>query len=331
MHERFRELAEGVFLVGCGGWGGQAEHFSRFGDCNVYLIDGGGELALVDTGDGPTNEAILENVAAAGFEPARITAILLTHAHSDHAAAAGWMREQTGARIFAGPLAARALAEADRNITGPLEPFALFTPHPVKPDAIVVAVEQAYRKRIAAKASVGRGREENVAFNRRFRMRNGLTWTHPNGFRAYKNPDILEVAGPIDPEVGVIGVWDERDHFLGCVVNFASHCTNGVPGPSADYVYFLEKTIRSVMGEEAVVVFLNGACGDITQVNNLSPDNTEFGVRSARFVGTSIAAEALKVLTKAEPGHLLPLKARIKNLTIPRRRPSPEPTRAWRA
>ena len=190
-------------------------------------------------------------------------------------------------------------------------------------DAIVVAVEQAYKKRIAAKASVGRGREENVAFNRRFRMRNGLTWTHPNGFRAYKNRDILEVAGPIDPEVGVIGVWDEQDCFLGCVVHFACHCTNGVPGLSADYVYFLEKTIRSVMGKEAVVVFLNGACGDVTQVNNLSPDNTEFGVRSARFVGTSIAAEALKVLTKAEPGHLLPLKARIKNLTIPRRRPSP--------
>ena len=191
-------------------------------------------------------------------------------------------------------------------------------------DAIVAAVEQAYKKRVAAKASVGRGRETNVAFNRRFRMKNSQIWTHPNGFRTYKNPDIVEPAGPVDPEVGVIGVWDMQDRFLGCVVNFANHGTNGVPGLSADYVYYLEKTIRSVMGQEAVVVFLNGACGDVTQVNNLSADNTEFGIRSARFVGTSIAAEALKVLTRAEPGYLLPVKASIKNLSLERRKPSPQ-------
>ena len=191
-------------------------------------------------------------------------------------------------------------------------------------DAIVAAVEQAHKKRVAAKASVGRGRETNVAFNRRFRMKNGQIWTHPNGFRAYKNQDIIEAAGPVDPEVGVIGVWDEQDRLMGCVVNFANHCTNGMPGLSADYVYYLEKTIRTVLGSEAVVVFLNGACGDITQVNNLSPDNTEFGARSARFVGTSIAAEALKVLTSAEPGHLVPVKASLKKLSIERRKPSPQ-------
>ena len=195
-------------------------------------------------------------------------------------------------------------------------------------DAIVKAVAQANDCRVQAKACVGSGHEDQIAYNRRFHMKNGLTWTHPSGFRTKKNKDILKPAGPIDPEVGVVGVWDRSDRFLGCIVNYANHCTNGMPGISADYVYYIEKTIRSVMGEDAVVVFLNGASGDVTQVNNLSPDNTEFGVRSTRFIGTSIGAEALKVLTRAEPGNLSPVRAVTRHMSIPRRKPSPERVKA---
>lgn len=195
-------------------------------------------------------------------------------------------------------------------------------------DAIVEAVVRANDRRVQVKACVGSGHEDKVAFNRRFHMKNGQTWTHPSGFRSNKNKDILKQAGPIDPEVGVIGVWDRSDHFLGCIINYANHCTNSMPGISADYVYYIERTIRSVMGDDAIVVFLTGACGDITQVDNLSSDNTEFGVRSARFIGTSIGAEALKVLTRAEPGELLPIKAVTRDMCIAHRKPSPERVKA---
>ena len=45
--------------------------------------------------------------------------------------------------------------------------------------ALVDAVAEAHDRRVEAKAGVGKGREETVAFNRRFKMRNGLTLHAP--------------------------------------------------------------------------------------------------------------------------------------------------------
>ena len=185
---------------------------------------------------------------------------------------------------------------------------------------IVAAVTAADQKRVDARACVGSGHEDSVAFNRRFRMKNGLSFTHPGKL----NPDIIEPAGPIDPEVGVIGAWDADGKFLGCVVNFACHGTTGTGGTSADWIYYLEQTIRGVMGDEATVVFLNGACGDVTQVDNLNPRARESGEPVARMVGQCVGAEALKVLVKAEPGDLGPVCGRNEIMPIERRKPNPE-------
>src|SRR5581483_1243792 len=122
---------------------------------------------------------------------------------------------------------------------------------------IVDAVRQANDLRVDAKAGVGKGIEDKVAFNRRFRMRDGRTVTHPG----QGNPDIGEPAGPTDPEVGVIGAWDGRGKLLGCVVNFACHATTSPGGASANYVYYLEKAVQGYFGKDVVVVFLAGASG----------------------------------------------------------------------
>ena len=184
---------------------------------------------------------------------------------------------------------------------------------------IVAAVCAADQDRVDALACVGVGHEDRIAFNRRFRMKDGLTFTHPGK----GNPNIVEPAGPIDPEVGVIGAWDVEGRFLGCVLNYACHGTTGPGGTSADWIYYLEQTVLGVMGT-GVVVFLNGACGDVTQVDNLSPRARESGAAVSRRVGQCVGAEALKVLCRAQPGELGPVAGSQEVLKIKRRPPSPE-------
>jgi hypothetical protein len=188
---------------------------------------------------------------------------------------------------------------------------------------IVEAVCEADSKRADAKCGAGFGLAENTVFNRRFLMKEGHAMTHPG----QGNPDILKPAGPTDPEVGVLGAWNADGKFLGCVVNFACHNTTGPGGISADYVYYVEKTIRGLMGDDAVVVFLPGMAGDVTQVDNRSPYQIkQFGEVSGRFVGGRVGAEALKALVAMEQhaGPMGPVKAAQKVLKIKRRVPSPE-------
>ena len=83
------QLAERIYLVGSGSFGFD---LTDPYDCHVYLLDGGPELALVDVGAGMGAEQIVENVRRCGFDPQRITQLVCTHAHGDHAGGVARMR-----------------------------------------------------------------------------------------------------------------------------------------------------------------------------------------------------------------------------------------------
>ncbi len=184
---------------------------------------------------------------------------------------------------------------------------------------LVDVIVAADGKKAEVEVGFASGHEGNVSFNRRFRMKNGQTHTHPR----YGNPDMLKPAGPIDPEVGVIGVWDKKSgQILGCVVNFACHATTSPGGISANYPWYLEKVIKDVMGDKIVTVFLNGASGDITQVNNQTPIQMKSGEGMAKIVGGSVAAEALKQLWRMPRGTEVTVDAQQEVMRIARRKPS---------
>jgi glyoxylase-like metal-dependent hydrolase (beta-lactamase superfamily II) len=106
-------LSERVHLVGSGSFGFD---LSDPFDCHVYLLDGGEELALVDVGAGMGAETILGNVRHAGFDPARIRHVVLTHAHGDHGGGAARMRSLLAEpTIYLSRAAAGFLREGDEQ------------------------------------------------------------------------------------------------------------------------------------------------------------------------------------------------------------------------
>ena len=187
------------------------------------------------------------------------------------------------------------------------------------------AALEGYEKREPATLVIGAGHEGSVAFNRRFRMKDGSERTHPG----VGNPDIVQVAGPIDPMVGVIGAINQSCKFLGCWVNYCCHATLGVGGDgfSADYIYYLRKTVQQAMrADHAIVVFGNGASGDVTQVDNLRdcPTNgEEAGQQSGEcwgwHVGTTVGAEVIKVLARMDYIDAVPLACATETLELPLR------------
>ena len=272
--------------------------------------DGNGRVALVGidalAAPGPVVQRAREELEASIGIPASCVMVAASHSHAAGPVAMVLPGEYDHASDLAKHLAYHISSCAD----------AAFLDHVRR--QIVAAVTAAEHSKVDAVCCVGSGYEDSVAFNRRFRMKSGLSETHPGK----GNPDIIEPAGPIDPEVGVIGAWDTAGQFLGCVVNYACHGTTSPGGTSADWIYYLEQTVRGVMGHDAVVVFLNGACGDVTQVDNLGCGVREFGEAAARRVGQCVGAEALKVFAKAEPGALVPVAGSREILPIKRRPPS---------
>lgn len=138
--------------------------------------------------------------------------------------------------------------------------------------------------------------------------------THPGRM----NPDIVEPEGPIDPDVAVIAVESAEGELLGCIVNHALHATVvGGSQFSPDWPGYMRQTIRGGIGRDIGVVFLNGACGDVTQVDNRNPRAPEFGKAWGRRIGTILGAEALKVLARMEYNSDAPLAVAVETLQLP--------------
>ncbi|MBI5693381.1 MAG: hypothetical protein HZC55_25170 [Verrucomicrobia bacterium] len=188
---------------------------------------------------------------------------------------------------------------------------------------LVEAVVQAHASRVEAKLAAGFGHEDKVAFNRRLRMKNGLTYSHPG----QGNPDMLGYAAPIDPQVGTIGVWDLQNRLLGVLVNFSCHATTNPGGISANWIGAMQRILRGATDNAALpVVFLQGACGDVTQVDNLSPFQRPLPEEWYERVGGRVGAEAFKtlLLIRQGAGRDIPLYTRQRVWKVRRRAPAAE-------
>jgi glyoxylase-like metal-dependent hydrolase (beta-lactamase superfamily II) len=84
---------------------------------HAYLLASPDELVLIETGPTSTLPALRAGIVAAGFDPARLTKILVSHIHLDHSGAAGAIvREQPDVSIFVHPVGAPHLINPSRLV-----------------------------------------------------------------------------------------------------------------------------------------------------------------------------------------------------------------------
>ena len=185
-------------------------------------------------------------------------------------------------------------------------------------ERIVEAVSSAWNSLHAAEIGVGKGREENISFNRRFLMKDGSQITHPGK----NNPEIVAPAGPIDPDVGVLAARSAEGHLLGVFVNFSCHATvMSEAAFSADYIGSLRETLRDHYKiKDLPVGFLLGAAGDVTQVDNRRIGR-EFGPEWSNMFGLALGAEVIQAVARMEWKKHALLNVMTKTVTIPIRAP----------
>ena len=191
------------------------------------------------------------------------------------------------------------------------------------PALIAESVRLAAERLEPARASAAAVLEPNLSFNRRFHMRDGSVGWNPGKL----NTNIVRVAGPVDPEVGVIYFETPPGKSpakpLATYVNFAMHPdTVGGAKFSADYPGALTRRLAEYKGPGMLTLFANGACGNINHVNVNSAEPQK-GPQEAARLGTILAGDVFKAwmqLRPVAPGALR-VSAEIVRLPLPELKP----------
>ncbi len=104
------KIVDGVYLIGGPG-------VSHFQDATVFIVECGSELVMIDSGSPKGFSLLQDNMAGLDLDPARITALVLTHCHVDHIGCAKSFRDAFGCRIIAHELDADAIETGDDVLT----------------------------------------------------------------------------------------------------------------------------------------------------------------------------------------------------------------------
>ncbi len=191
-------------------------------------------------------------------------------------------------------------------------------------DGIAKAGIQAWKKVEPALMQFGKKECPGWAFNRRWVMKDGLHRTNPGRL----NPDMVRPAGPTDPEVSFLLIKNTAGKPVGAIGNFTCHSTVFWEEKfTPDYCFYWQKALRKLYGEDFILVFTNGACGDINQID-FTKNAKESGMSHAINMGEALAKAAVEAIQNAPPEEAPTLAWAGTDVELPLRIPSPEQLKA---
>lgn len=134
------------------------------------------------------------------------------------------------------------------------------------------------------------GRVENVAFIRRYRMKDGSTRTNP----PHLSTDVVGPIGKADEESSLLVIKREGKPEIG-IVNFQVHPdTIGGNKVSADYIKFVRDTYEKMI-PDSCCMYINGAQGDTNNRNIKEPKpDASLRYEKASEMGKKIAISVIE-------------------------------------
>lgn len=175
-------------------------------------------------------------------------------------------------------------------------------------------------------------------FNRRWKMKPGTPTPNPLGGNdiavmnpGVANPNLLEPAGPTDPEVYFLSVQAIDGRPLALLANYSLHYVGGVPTGhiSADYFGMFADKIQESLGADRqnpgfVAMMSNGTSGDINNINFRGPRESHPPYGKMKLVADEVAEAVMEGYQEIRYQDWVPLNAKQAQLNLKVRRPSPE-------
>lgn len=204
---------------------------------------------------------------------------------------------------------------------------------------IADALIRAFENRTLARIGWGFGEDASQVHNRRWRLKPGKTFTNPFGGEdqvrmnpGVDNPDKLEPAGPIDPQIPVISVMAQTGEPIAILANYSLHYVGGVPNDeiSADYYGMFNHRMEEMLENRDqktpfVSIMSNGTSGDINNIDFSGKTTQAKGPYvQMKYVANRIAAEVYKVLENIEYHDHVSLSSAIEEIDVGVRLPDEE-------
>lgn len=204
---------------------------------------------------------------------------------------------------------------------------------------IAAGIAKAHGQLTPAKIGWGVGKEPDQIFNRRWKFKPGSALAmDPFGKSTdkvrmnpgYLHPDLIEPAGPTDPDVSFLSVQSNAGKPIAFLANYSLHYVGGVPELSADYFAMFAERMKTLLDADKgfVGILSNGTSGDVNNVNygKAGPGKRQQG-EQARVVSEAVAIAAFDAYKKTKHHDWAPLKMAQKEIELGVRRPSEQELR----
>jgi len=187
-----------------------------------------------------------------------------------------------------------------------------------------------------ARIGWGFGSRPQHVFNRRWRMKPGSIPPDPFGQTTDQvqmnppagSPNLVEPAGPVDPQLGVLSVQHADGRPLALLANYGVHYIGGTErnDVSADYYGVFADRVQQLFSADRldppfVAIMSNGTSGDVNNIDFRSKRGKETPWTRMRAVAFDLADEALRVCQQIDHRDHVELAVRTTELQLGVRRP----------